>query len=116
MPKPVIVEQVWGANMTSASEDRAEDARDLRIRELEAELAHLQRRAELGQVVSPLVHEVNEALTAIGNYVNACRRLVTAGNQEQVPTILERIADQTIRAGEIVHRMREAVGKSDTTI
>ena len=58
--------------------------RDQRILELQAELAHVQRLNELGQVVSTLVHEVNQPLTAISNYVSACRRLVMTGDQERV--------------------------------
>jgi PAS domain S-box-containing protein len=92
------------------------DARDRRIQELETELAHVQHLTELGQVVYKLIHEVNQPLTAIGNYANACRRLVSAGKQERVPTILERIAEQTGRAGEIPHRIRELVMTVDTTI
>ena len=43
--------------------------RDQQILELQAELAHVQRLNELGHVVSTLVHEVNQPLTAISNYV-----------------------------------------------
>ena len=50
--------------------------RDQQVLELQAELAHVQRLNELGHVVSTLVHEVNQPLTAISNYVNACRRLI----------------------------------------
>jgi PAS domain S-box-containing protein len=39
--------------------------RDQRILELQTELAHVQRLNELGQVVSTLVHEINQPLTAI---------------------------------------------------
>jgi two-component system sensor kinase FixL len=89
------------------------NARDQRIRELQTELAHVQRLTELGQVVATLVHEVNQPLTAISNYVNACRRLVTARNQEQVRAALEHIADQTSRTREIVERIRDFVKKRD---
>jgi PAS domain S-box-containing protein len=82
----------------------ARNVRDQRIEELQAELAHVQRLTELGQVVSTLVHEVNQPLTAICNYVNACRRLVTTGDPERVLAALERIADQTTRTREIVQR------------
>ena len=89
------------------------NAREQRIQELQSELAHVQRLNELGQVVSTLVHEVNQPLTAISNYVNACRRLVTTGDQERVQSALERIADQANRAREIVQRIREFVQKRD---
>ena len=89
------------------------NARDQRIQELQSELAHVQRLNELGQVVSTLVHEVNQPLTAISNYVNACRRLVTTGDEERVQSALERIADQANRAREIVQRIRDFVKKRD---
>ena len=40
------------------------DDRDRRIRELQAELTHVQRLTELGQVVTTLVHEVSQPITA----------------------------------------------------
>jgi two-component system, LuxR family, sensor kinase FixL len=87
--------------------------RDQRIQELQAELAHIQRLNELGQVVSTLVHEVNQPLTAISNYVNACRRLVETGDQERIQSILQRITDQTNRTRGIVERIRDFVKKRD---
>jgi two-component system, LuxR family, sensor kinase FixL len=91
----------------------ARNVRDQRIEELQAELAHVQRLTELGQVVSTLVHEVNQPLTAINNYVNACRRLITSGNQEELQSALERIADQTNRTRQVVQRIRDFVKKRD---
>ena len=89
------------------------DARDQRIQELQAQLAHVQRLTELGQVVSTLVHEVNQPIAAIRNYLNACRRLAAAGNHEGVKTALERMEDQTVRTSEIVQRIRDFVKKHD---
>ena len=65
-------------------------------------------------MVSTLVHEVNQPLTAIGNYVNACRRLLTSGKQEQLHSVLTKIGDQTDRARQIVQRIREFVKKGET--
>jgi two-component system, LuxR family, sensor kinase FixL len=87
--------------------------RDQRIQELQAELAHIQRLNELGQVVSTLVHEVSQPLTAISNYVNACRRLVETEDQERIQSILQRITDQTNRTRGIVERIRDFVKKRD---
>ena len=89
------------------------NARDQRIQELQSELAHVQRLNELGQVVSTLVHEINQPLTAIGSYVNACRRLVTTGDRERIQSALERIADQTDRTRDIVQRIRDFVKKRE---
>ena len=83
------------------------NVRDQQILELQAELAHVQRLNELGQVVSTLVHEVNQPLTAISNYVNACRRLLKNGDQERIQSVLQRITDQTNRTRGIVERLRD---------
>lgn len=89
-------------------------AQENRIRELQSELTHVQRLTELGQVVSALVHEVNQPLTAIGNYTNALRRLLAAGKPQQVEDALRRISDQTERATQIVQRIGEFTRKGET--
>ncbi len=89
------------------------NVRDQQILELQAELAHVQRLNELGHVVSTLVHEVSQPLTAISNYVNACRRLVETEDQERIQSVLQRITDQTNRTRGIVERLRDFVKKRD---
>jgi two-component system sensor kinase FixL len=89
------------------------DARERHIRELQAEITHVQRLTELGQVVTTLVHEVNQPITAIRNYLNACRRLAATGNLTGVQAALERMEDQTKRASEIIQRIRDFVMKRD---
>ena len=89
------------------------DARENRIRALQAELVHVQRLSELGQFVSALVHEVSQPLTAITNYLGACRRLAAGGNQRGVETALERIQGQTDRTRAIVQRIRDFVQKRE---
>lgn len=89
------------------------NARDQRIQDLEAELAHVQRLIEVDHVVSALVHEVSQPLTAISNYASACHRLATSAGQERFQAALERIVHQTNRTWEIARRMREFVKKGD---
>ena len=89
------------------------DARERHIQELQVQLAHVQRLTELGQVVSTLVHEVNQPITAIRNYLNACRRLAVAGNQAGVQSALERMEGQAKRTSEIIERIRDFVKKRD---
>jgi two-component system sensor kinase FixL len=104
--------KIIGASTTLRDLTRR-NARDQRIQELQSELAHVQRLNELGQVVATLVHEINQPLTAIGSYVNACRRLVTTGDRERIQSALERIADQTDRTRDIVQRIRDFVKKRE---
>ena len=88
--------------------------RERRLSELQAELMHLSRLTELGQMVSALAHEVNQPLTAMINYVNAARRLIAAGNQEGVSQAITRIADEGARARQIIRRIRDHVAKRET--
>ena len=84
-----------------------------RLREAQAELFHVQRLTELGQLVSALVHEVNQPLAAIGNYAGAGRRLVGTGQTAGASVALQKIAEQTERAHQIIQRLRGFVRKSD---
>lgn len=97
--------------MRDLSEARA---RDKRLAEIQAELTHVSRLSELGQLVSALVHEVNQPLTAIGNYSQAIQRLLAAGNAERVPLALEKIVEQTDRAYQIIQRLRGFVRKGQS--
>ena len=87
--------------------------RERRLTEIQAELTHVSRLSELGQLVSALVHEVNQPLTAIGNYTQAIQRLLAAGNAERVPLALEKIIEQTDRAYQIIQRLRDFVRKGE---
>ena len=87
--------------------------RERRLNELQAELVHLSRLTELGQMVSALAHEVNQPLTAMANYLSAVRRLIVAGNQQAALQAVDRIADQGDRARQIIRRLRDQVTKRE---
>jgi two-component system sensor kinase FixL len=88
--------------------------REKRLREAQSELFHVQRLTELGQLISALVHEVNQPLAAIGNYAGAGKRLLAAGNAGATATALQKIIEQTERAHQIIQRLRNFVKKSDS--
>jgi two-component system sensor kinase FixL len=100
---------VGASNITRDLTER--QMHEKRVRELQSELVHVQRLSELGQLVSALVHEVNQPLTAITNYLNACRRLAAAGNLPAIATAMQRIEDQTRRTRQVVQRIRDFVKK-----
>ena len=81
------------------------------LRETRAELVHLSRLSELGQIASALAHEINQPLTAIGNYVAGARRLLAAGNSAAALTALERVSEQAERGAQIVQRLRDFMRK-----
>ena len=88
--------------------------REHRLSELRSELIHVSRLSELGQMVSVLAHEVNQPLTAMANYLSGARRLFASGNQEGGLAALEKIAEQSGRAQQIIRRLRDFVRKQET--
>ena len=87
--------------------------RERRLSEMEAMLSHLSRVSDLGHVVTALIHEVNQPLAAIGNYLAALQRLTVMGEKEKVSTTIEKTLGQSERAREIIRRLREFVAKRE---
>jgi two-component system sensor kinase FixL len=80
-----------------------------RLSETQAELVHLSKLSSLGAMASSLSHELNQPLTAITNYVAAARRMAKGkgyGEREPLVEALERASAGTLRAGELIKRLR----------
>ena len=82
-----------------------------RLTELQAELLHVSRVSDLGQMMSALAHEVTQPLTAISNYVSGIRRLLTPETPPLIGQAIDRIAEQGERARGIVQSLRSLVRK-----
>ncbi|MBV8615168.1 MAG: PAS domain S-box protein, partial [Acetobacteraceae bacterium] len=87
--------------------------RERRLSEMRAQLAHVSRLNELGQMASALAHEVNQPLTAIVNYLSGARRLLAAGNNAGALQAIERVAAQADRARQIIQRLRAFARKGE---
>jgi two-component system, sensor histidine kinase and response regulator len=96
------------------SMDAERQEREQRLIELRAELIHVSRVSELGQMVSTLAHEVNQPLTAIGNYLRAGQRLLCAGDAANVQAALAKAGDEATRANAIIKRLRDFIKKNDS--
>ncbi len=88
--------------------------RERRLREMRSELIHISRVNELGPMVSALAHEVNQPLTAVGNYLRATQRLVDVGDAAKVQTALAKCVSEVSRASEIIRRLRDFIRKTDS--
>ncbi|HUN44477.1 MAG TPA: MASE4 domain-containing protein [Acetobacteraceae bacterium] len=88
--------------------------REQRLNELHAELVHVSRVSELGQMVSALAHEVNQPLTAIGNYLRAGQRLARSGDTAMLQAALDKAAEEAARANAIIRRLRDFIRKQDS--
>jgi two-component system, LuxR family, sensor kinase FixL len=88
-----------------------------RIDQLQAELMHVARLSELGQMGAALAHELNQPLSAIINYLQAGRRLLQTADNPAPPRVsetMEKAAAQAERAGQVIQRLRKFVAKSET--
>jgi len=88
---------------------------DALLNEQQRELAHLSRVAALGELSGALAHELNQPLAAILSNARAAQRMIPADTQNaaEVREILEDIASDDRRAGEVISRMRTLLKKSD---
>ncbi|MFC7537212.1 PAS domain S-box protein [Sphingomonas sp. GCM10030256] len=87
-----------------------------RIHDLQAELAHVSRVAAMGTLATSLAHELNQPLTAIANYTSTAKHLLSEPRGENLDFVREALgecATQSLRAGQIVHRLRDFIGRGD---
>jgi len=82
--------------------------------ELREQLAHIARVGTLGEMAAGLAHELNQPLAAIHLEANAALELGSAETFDDMRNALSAIANQSIRAGDIVRRMRSFARRNDT--
>jgi two-component system, LuxR family, sensor kinase FixL len=88
-----------------------------RLQELQSELVHVSRLSAMGEMASALAHELNQPLSAISNYMKGSRRLLATStdvNAAKIEAALDRAAEQAIRAGEIIRRLRSFVSREES--
>lgn len=76
---------------------------------LRESLAHVTRLASMGAMAGGIAHEINQPLTAIATYAQACSRMLRSGDLDKSATIetIEQISQEALRAGGIIHSVRE---------
>lgn len=87
-----------------------------RMAQLQVELANVSRLSTVGTMASAMAHELNQPLTAVANYLEASRDLLEAPDEttlEMVQEALDAAAKQSIRAGQIVRRLRDYVSRGE---
>jgi two-component system, LuxR family, sensor kinase FixL len=88
-----------------------------RLQQLQSELVHVSRLTAMGEMASALAHELNQPLAAISNCMKGSRRLLTASTDPNIAKIenaLDRAAEQAIRAGQIIRRLRDFVARGES--
>ncbi|MBL6457370.1 PAS domain S-box protein [Belnapia sp. T6] len=93
-----------------------------RLQELQSELLHVSRVSAAGEMASALAHELNQPLTAIASSTGAALRMLRTATRaanggpalpERAIEAMERAVTQSLRAGQIVRRLREFVAKGE---
>lgn len=87
------------------------------LHHLQDELAHASRITSMGTLATSIAHELNQPLTAVTNYTQAARDLLDDPTPENISLIreaLEETAHEAMRAGHIVHGLREFVSPGET--
>jgi two-component system sensor kinase FixL len=90
---------------------------EARLQELQSELVHISRLTAMGEMASALAHELNQPLSAIANYMKGSRRLLANGTDDKSTLIrdaMDKAADQALRAGQIIRRLRDFVARGES--
>ncbi|MCK9916558.1 PAS domain S-box protein [Microbacteriaceae bacterium K1510] len=90
---------------------------EARLQELQSELVHISRLTAMGEMASTLAHELNQPLSAISNYLKGSKRMLDSATDEKSATLrdaLDRAADQAMRAGHIIRRLRDFVQRGES--
>jgi C4-dicarboxylate-specific signal transduction histidine kinase len=106
--------ELANAHAQLVAEMRRRDQADVRLRQSQAELSHAGRLSTAGQMAVAMAHELNQPLTAVTSSANAARRLLIRGRPDDIETlqaIMDEIATHSVRAGQILRRLRDFVSR-----
>ncbi len=103
---------VLGTLLDMTERRQAEDE----LRQSHDKLTHFGRLSTMGEMASGLAHEINQPLTAIATYAQASTRLLDSGTADpaDLREALAAITQQSLRAGEVIRRLRTLVKNRET--
>jgi len=84
---------------------------------MQSELLHVSRLSTMGEMASALAHELNQPLSAMTNYLRGSKRLLKESSDEgakRIGNALDRAAEQALRAGAVIERLRQFVARGET--
>ena len=91
--------------------------RDRLLHEVQSELLHVSRLSTMGEMASTLAHELNQPLAAMVNYLKGSKRLLQNSTDERAELIkgaMDKAAEQAMRAGQVIQRLRDFVARGET--
>lgn len=93
-------------------------ASEQRLQERQDELTHVARLHSMGEMASGIAHELNQPLSAILSYNQACVRLLHEDNPNfpAIEDAMRATTEQAKRAGDIIGRLRAFISKRPANI
>jgi signal transduction histidine kinase len=100
---------ILGATVTERQ--RAERS----LRQQQAEFSRVARLSTAGALGAAVVHEISQPLATVATYAYACRRLLVSepADRELLDRTMANVESEIRRAGDIVERLRDFLGKSE---
>jgi two-component system sensor kinase FixL len=91
------------------------DAAERRLQDVQGELVHVSRLTALGEMASAMAHELNQPLTAAASFMKGCLILLKRKplDEARLADMISQGADQALRAGQIIRRLRDFVSKGE---
>lgn len=104
--------QVLGTMVDVTERRRAEESRD-RLRQLEADLAHISRVSTMGELTASLAHEIKQPIGAAVTNAEACLRLLDRSDPDlpEARVAALEMARDARRAADIIDRVRQLYQK-----
>ena len=90
-------------------------ATEAQLQRLQAELLHVSRSSAMDAMGTAIAHEINQPLAAAANYAAAAQHLLARENVpvDRLREVIPRMIAETMRAGEIIRRLRKLVEKGE---
>lgn len=109
------VVKLIGTSMDITARKYAEEERD-RLRQVEADLAHINRVSMMGELTASIAHEVNQPLSGVVSNASACLRWLGGDppNLEEARKAARRIVRDGKRAAEVIARIRALTRRAET--
>jgi two-component system sensor kinase FixL len=103
------------ANQELALEVQERTLAQQRHRALLEQFSHVARTTTMGEMASELAHELNQPLGAIANYAEGCLVVLDSPRPalDEVRGALEKLLATTLRAGQIISRIRRFVTRHE---
>jgi PAS domain S-box-containing protein len=105
--------EVVGTHVDVTERKRAQEERE-RLRQLEADLAHMNRLSMMGELAASLSHEISQPIASTRIYARAAQNFLDMQppNLGEVREALAGIVGNAGRAGDIIDRIRDQIRKA----